>query len=128
MLIGVDVSLAVLALAVPVLWPLLARLQTSAGALRGVEIAVSIMVVMTGVLGGAAFPLAAQLPHGAPERFGATAARVVAADHAGACLGALLCGVLLVPVCGTAATAWLLAGMKLVAAGTLAIGRRASAH
>jgi len=48
------------------------------------------------------------------------------ARHAGACLGTLLCGILLVPVFGTATAALLLAGMKLVSAGLRAVGRRFS--
>ncbi|MGB2987319.1 MAG: hypothetical protein WBE26_15750, partial [Phycisphaerae bacterium] len=80
------------------------------------------MVVLTGILGGAAFPLAGGLKVGTSGRAGAAAGSVVGADHAGACLGALLCGILLVPVFGTAAAAFLLAGIKLGSAALLAAG------
>ena len=53
-------------------------------------------------------------------------ARLVGAAHAGACLGALMCGILLVPVFGTSAAAYLLAGIKLASVAFLAAGKRAS--
>ncbi len=123
-LVAVDVLLALLALAAPFALPTLGALQTSPSVFLLVELCVSIMVVLTGVLGGAAFALAGRLQLGATGRVGAAAASVVSADHAGACLGALLCGILLVPVLGTATAAFLLAGMKLTSAGLLAVGRR----
>jgi spermidine synthase len=123
-LIGVDLLLAVLALAVPFVLPALGALPASPRVFLLVELCVSIMVVLTGVLGGATFALAGRLQLGATGRTGATAGSVVGADHAGACLGALLCGILLVPVLGTATAAFLLAGMKLASAAVLAVGRR----
>ncbi|MGB9624900.1 MAG: hypothetical protein ACPMAQ_08565, partial [Phycisphaerae bacterium] len=57
---------------------------------------------------------------------GASAGSVVGADHAGACLGALLTGVLLVPVLGTTTAALSLAAMKALSAAWLATGRRLS--
>ncbi len=125
-LVGVDVLLAILALAIPFLLPMLAALQASPRTFALVEWCVSIMVVLTGLLGGAAFPLAGRLQLGFSGRTGAAAGNVVGADHAGACLGALLCGILLVPVFGTATAAFLLAGMKLTSATLLALGRRFS--
>lgn len=125
-LIFVDVLLALLALAVPLVLPVLNALPSSPGVLVLVETCISLMVVMAGLLGGAAFALAGRLQLGFIGRAGATAGSVVGADHAGACLGALLCGVLLVPVFGTVTAALLLAGMKLSSAATLALTRRSS--
>ena len=122
-LILVDVLLAVLAVAIPFLLPALGALQSGPGTFLLVESCVSIMVVLTGLLGGAAFPLAGRLQLQAGEHAGAAAGIVVGADHAGACLGALLCGILLVPVLGTAVAAYLLAGIKLASVAVLAIGR-----
>ena len=51
---------------------------------------------------------------------------MVGADHAGACLGALLTGIWFVPVLGTGAAALLLVGMKVCSAGLLAACRRRS--
>jgi spermidine synthase len=123
-LILVDVLLALLAVAIPFLLPALGALQSGPGTFVLVEWCVSIMVVLTGLLGGAAFPLAGRLQLGAGGRAGAAAGSVVGADHAGACLGALLCGILLVPVLGTTVAAFLLAGMKLSSAALLALGER----
>jgi spermidine synthase len=152
-LIVVDLLIAALAGVVPFVLRGLGGLQTSETALVLVESTVSVAVAVTGVLCGAAFPLAGalqtllreqgRLPSVAtrPSSAGirgaidssaapaidrsasAVAGSVVGADHAGACLGALLTGILLVPVFGTAAAAFVLAGMKLVSAGLLAVVR-----
>ena len=75
------------------------------------------------MLGGAAFALAGRLQLDTTGLPGAAAGSIVGADHAGACLGALLCGILLVPVFGTVATALLLAGIKLSAMALLILGQ-----
>ncbi len=123
LLILVDTLLALLALAVPLVLPALAALPTTPSVLRLVEGCISALVVATGLLGGAAFPLAGELQLGFLRRIGRASGSVVGADHAGACLGALLCGVLLVPVFGLATTAWVLAGTKLASVAVLAAGR-----
>ena len=125
-LITVDVLLALLALLVPFVLPALGTVQGGRLSFVLVEWAVSIMVAVTGVLGGAAFALAGGLQMAAYRRAGAAAGNVVGADHAGACLGALLTGLLLVPVFGIAAAAFLLAGIKLCSAALLGVGRLAS--
>jgi spermidine synthase len=116
----VDAMLAGLAFAVPHTLRWLAGLEAGVAALTIVEVTISTLVALTGLLGGAAFALAGQAQLGLTPRAGAAAGVIVGADHAGACLGALVCGVLLVPVFGLANTAWLLAGVKAVAAVALA--------
>jgi spermidine synthase len=123
-LIAVDVLLAALALSVPFVLTALGSLQSSPAAFTLVEWCISLLVVLTGVLGGAAFPLAGELQRQSAAETGTTVGRVVSADHAGACLGALLCGLLLVPVFGTATAAFLLAGMKLSSGVLLLLIRR----
>jgi predicted membrane-bound spermidine synthase len=123
-LIAVDVLLAALALSVPFVLSVLGSLQSSPSTFTLVEWCISLMVVLTGVLGGAAFPLAGELQRQLTGQSAAAAGSVVSADHAGACLGALLCGLLLVPVFGTATAAFLLAGMKLGSGVLLAVGGR----
>jgi spermidine synthase len=122
----VDVLLAQLAILVPFLLPALGALQAGPLALVLVEWCVLIMVALTGVLGGAAFVLAGGLQLEMTGRAGAAAGTVVGADHAGACLGALLSGILLVPVFGTATAALLLAGVKLASAALLVVGWKLS--
>ena len=123
-LVLVDVLLGLLPLGVPFILPWLAALQSSPGTFVLVEWCVLFMVALTGLLGGAAFVLAGRLRLGSTGRAGTAAGSVVGADHAGACLGALLCGILMVPVFGTAAAAFTLAGMKFTSAVVLAVGRR----
>jgi spermidine synthase len=137
-LIAVDVLIALLALAVPFVLPALDRMQSTRLAFTFVEVAISGMVAATGVLCGAGFALAGalrlgranrpgasgELPEAGPSsaegvHAGAVAGTVVGADHAGACLGALLTGLFLVPVFGTAAAAMLLAGIKVCSAAIL---------
>lgn len=125
-LVVVDLLLAALSLSVPLILPKLGGLQTTATALMLVEWCISIMVALTGVLGGAAFALSARLHLSMTGRSGRTAGVIVGADHAGACVGALLSGILLVPVLGIAATAWLLAGVKMGSAVLLVVARRLS--
>jgi len=125
-LLIVDALLALLALSVPFIIPALGELQTGPLTFVVVEWCVSILVALTGVLGGAAFPLAGGLRLGATGRPGSAAGSIVAADHAGACAGALLCGILLVPVFGMVSAALLLAGIKLSSAALLVAGLRHS--
>ena len=84
------------------------------------------MVAVTGLLCGAAFALAGGLQFQLKGEAPAAAGAVVGADHTGACLGALVTGILLVPVYGVMTTAFLLAGIKLVSAVILMIGKRLS--
>jgi spermidine synthase len=149
-LIAVDVLIALLALAVPFVLPALDRVQGTQLAFTLVEVAISALVALTGVLCGAAFALAGAVRLAAADKgsvpdessggdslraadsdAGAVAGTVVGADHAGACLGALATGILLVPVFGTAGAAFLLAAIKLCSAVVLLLARRrepAAAH
>jgi len=122
-LVCVDVLLALLSGIVPLVLPALQRLPASPAALAAVEWTVSLLVLLTGVLGGAAFAAAGGLRQAWIARAGSAAAGVVGADHIGACVGAALTGILLVPVFGIATTALLLAAIKLGSAGLLAVTR-----
>jgi spermidine synthase len=115
-LVVVDVLIALLCLTVPLLLPALGRLQGRPVALGLVEVSISLMVIATGVLGGAAFAVASRLSAVTDPRPSAVAGSIVGADHAGACLGALLCGVLLVPVFGTIVAAYVLTLTKVSSA------------
>jgi len=125
-LIAVDVLLAALALLAPLALPWLGRLPATPAALVFIEGVVVALVVATGVLGGAAFALAGGLQVAATRGVGAAAGSIVGADHAGACIGALLTGLVLVPVFGTVTAALFLAGLKLCSAMLLALGRNAA--
>ncbi len=135
-LIAVDLAIAVLAVAVPFVLRLLGSAQHGLASPAVVEGVISALVVMTGVLGGGAFALAGGLRLGhrhalevdSAEARGRAAGWVVGADHIGACLGALGSGLVLVPVLGIPATAYLLAGLKLASGANLLLTRRPSCN
>lgn len=107
-LAGLDLILAAMVLAVPTLLAVADR----AGQQWLMTVVIYGGVVAFGVLGGAAFPLGARF-HGALDgRAERTAGAIDAADHLGACLGALFTGVILVPGIGIQATCVGLAGLK----------------
>jgi spermidine synthase len=105
-----------------------AALLLGLGLLRGVasdwlvQAATFALVAVAGVLGGLVFPLASVIvlearpsnsrPSVGQSGAGAAAASVDAADNAGACLGALLTGVLLVPILGAAGACAVVLGVK----------------
>ena len=122
-LMWLDLAIAVFA----------AALLLGLGLLRGVasdwlvQAATFALVAVAGVLGGLVFPLAsvivlearpseASRPGNRPSvgqaGAGAAAAAVDAADNAGACLGALLTGVLLVPILGVTGACAVVLGVK----------------
>jgi len=123
-MITVDVLLAGLALTAPAILQMLGAAQTTRVTFALVEVAISVLVALTGLLGGATFALAGGLQFGLNRDAGAAAGTVVGADHVGACLGALLTGVLLVPIFGTAAATLFLGTMKIGTAVALWVGRR----
>ena len=123
-LVVVEVLLIGLAAAPPVLLPVLAGWQTTPATLTAIELVLLALVGLTGVLGGATFALAGALQAGAGRSLAGTAGTLIAADHLGACLGALLTGILLVPVFGIATTAGLLAGVKVLSLVLLLVARR----
>ncbi|MBN1341143.1 MAG: hypothetical protein JXQ73_00585 [Phycisphaerae bacterium] len=107
-LVGIDGVLACVAASIPIAVVALDGL----GATWGVALAICGMVAVAGMLGGAAFPLAARVHMILDGRAGRSASAVDAADHLGACAGAALTGILLAPALGIAATCLLLGALK----------------
>jgi spermidine synthase len=120
LLIAIGALIGLLAAAIP-------AVLTGLGHVRHtphVEPVIFAMVFVIGLFGGLVFPLAAALLlrlHSSPTR---TAGWLEAADHGGACVGALVTGLLLVPVLGLAATCYILAVLNIAVAGWLAVVRR----
>ncbi len=82
------------------------------------------LAVALGMACGAGFVMAAAAHVSAVGRTERTAGPVDAADHLGACLGALLMGVVLIPVWGLWITSQILAGLKIASVMALvAVGR-----
>jgi len=74
-------------------------------------------VAVAGILGGLVFPLAAAVA--LKERdttTGRTAGAIDAADHLGACVGALATGTLLVPVLGVSGACLVVVAIKALSA------------
>jgi len=112
-LVGVELALLACALLVPKL----AGLSVSPGAaerwLAGYEILIYVAVIVVGWGVGAEFPLVNRLYCDAGGTLGTATAITDATDHLGAAAGALLVGVVLVPVLGMAASCAALAALKL---------------
>jgi spermidine synthase len=72
------------------------------------------LVGVTGVIGGLLFPLAAFVRLNDQASAAGAAAAVDTADHVGAAVGALVTGVVLVPVVGLAGTCLVVALMKVL--------------
>jgi spermidine synthase len=120
----IDLLLAGLAAGIPVALAGLGRVQHWWAAPAAVEIAVFGLVAVAGLLGGLAFPLAAALYLRADGGSARAAGDLDAADHGGACLGALGTGLLLVPVLGIGPACGVLAALKLGSAAWLALAGR----
>jgi spermidine synthase len=103
-LAGIEIVLLVCALAV-------SRLVGLSQA--GVEILIYVAVVVVGWGVGAEFPVVNRLYIDAGGTLGTAAAITDATDHFGAAAGALVMGVILVPVLGMAASCVVLAALKL---------------
>jgi len=111
-LVALDLTLTVFA----------AGLVLGLGALRvsasdwPVQMATFAFVAATGILTGLVFPLAASVALESRPSIGRAAGAVDAADHVGACLGALATGTVLVPVLGVTGACLVVAAMKALSA------------
>jgi len=117
-MILLDVALALFALA---LGPALdsVRTWTADWALQG---ATYLLVAASGMLGGLVFPLAAAVHLGDEPNTARTAGAIAVADYAGACLGALLTGLVLVPVLGVSGACAAILTTKLLSASLVGMG------
>ncbi len=73
-----------------------------------------LLVVITGVLTGLEFPISSKLYLLRREGLGVTAGAIDSADHAGAFIGALLTGVLFVPIYGITGSCLIIVGLNLI--------------
>jgi spermidine synthase len=73
-----------------------------------------VLVVITGVLTGIEFPIASKLYFLRKGEMGATAGTIDSADHAGAFIGAILTGVIFVPIFGITGSCVIIAGLNLM--------------
>jgi len=83
-----------------------------------VQVVTFALVGVSGVLGGLVFPLAAAVAlREKGSTAGGTAGAIDAADHVGACLGALATGTVLVPILGLTGACVTVVAMKALSAG-----------
>ncbi len=106
--VGLDGGIMVFA---AVLVPVLALLRGSA-ADWPVQVVIYLLVCVSGVLGGVIFPLASSVWLRDEVDTARAAGAVSAADHLGGSVGALVTGVVLVPVLGIGGTCIIIAMMK----------------
>lgn len=111
-LVLLDLGLAAVCLALP----FLVRLLEGADRAELVTLVVCSLVAFIGALAGAAFPLGGRMHGRRTHKPEGTAGAIDAADHFGACLGALATGVVLVPAFGLGTTCILLACAKAMSA------------
>ena len=110
--LAIDMALTVFAAALVII---LAMLRTWA-APWAVEAATFALVAVAVVLGGLIFPLGAAVVLESRPGTARAAGLIDAADSAGACLGALVTGVLLVPILGVTGACLAVVGVKAASA------------
>ncbi len=121
--LALDVAVAVFAAGLVII---LALLRTAA-ADWPVQVATFALVAVAGMLGGLVFPLAAAVFVRDRPETGRAAGAIDAADHVGACAGALVTGVVLVPVLGVSGTCLVVASLKVASGLFVACARLTSA-
>jgi len=119
-LVALDLALVTFASALVLI---LAGLRSSS-ADWPVQAATFGLVAVAGLLGGLVFPVAAAVRLAQHEPLQRAAGTIDAADHLGACAGAIVTGVALVPVLGITGTCLAVAAMKALSA--LALGASAA--
>jgi len=75
------------------------------------------VLLLLGALAGAQFPLACQMAAAAGRSGAAVAGWMNAADHAGACCGAVMTGTVMVPLVGITGTCWAVGALLFVGIG-----------
>jgi len=123
LLIAFDAALALFSALVPGVFLLLSRASSQGYSPWVVEWAVWALVLTSGILGGGVFPLSANIVLDEGRQTGGAAGSVDAADNVGACIGALLTGVVLVPAIGIPSTCLVLALLKVLSAFFLVAGK-----
>ena len=109
---ALDMAMVVFAAALVIVLALL----RGAAADWTVQIAMFALVAVAGLLGGLVFPLAASVVLEREAGIARAGGGLYAADNIGACLGAILTGVLLVPILGVTGACLVIAAVKALSA------------
>jgi spermidine synthase len=113
-------AIAVFALCLPLILPVLGRLGGRAVALLAIKTALGGLTFLLAALVGIQFPLANQIEAAAP----ASLSRLYTADFVGASLGALLACALLIPLLGIPGVCLLTAALNALAAAAMWAAKR----
>jgi spermidine synthase len=119
-----DAGLAIFAVLVPAAVLLLSAVGSHGEFAWAVEWGVMLLVLTSGLLGGSVFPLSAEIVLREVKETGRTAGSVVCADQVGACVGALVTGVVLIPAVGMFQTCLVIGLLKLLSCLFLVAARR----
>jgi spermidine synthase len=122
-LIGFDTGIALFSVLVPGIFLLLSHATSQGYSPWVVEWCIMALVLTSGILGGSIFPLSAHIVLREGKETGRAAGSVDAADNVGACIGALVTGVVLVPAIGISGTCLVIALLKVLSALFLVAGR-----
>ncbi len=113
--IGLEIAAIIIAISLPLLFNTFAQNINEYGSKELLQGLYLLIVVFVGLVTGAIFPLAGKgiLSSGSP--IGKTAGFVDAADHIGACIGAILVSTFLVPVIGIKGSVFVVASFNILA-------------
>jgi spermidine synthase len=123
-LMAVQSGLACYSLVLLLVIETLHDLHDISGSLFVIEILFPLLTALAGFLGGLHFPLANHAYLGEGRRVSSTAGLVNGLDLLGSSFGALLAGVIILPILGIAQTLYFIAALNLAAILLLVVGER----
>ena len=113
-LVGIELAIVLLAVFVPGAIKLFSLAKV--GGMLQSEYLFMAIIFITGLLTGSEFPLASDIYFRMCGTVGVSAGKIDSADHIGAFLGALLTGIILVPVLGIFESCWTIAALNTASA------------
>lgn len=111
----IEALICVYSLGLPLIFSWLSSFKGELGLFASVEIGFPLLTIIIGLLVGLEFPLANQMYLSSLKRLGQEAGAIYAADLFGACAGALLVSILLIPILGIFQTCYLTSWLNLLA-------------
>jgi len=113
-LVGIELAIVLFSVSVPCMIRYFS-LENVSGPLQSEYLFIAIIFV-AGLLTGSEFPLASDIYFKTCGTIGVSAGKIDSADHIGAFLGALLTGIVLVPVLGIYESCWTVAALNTASA------------
>jgi spermidine synthase len=122
--IRAQAAISVYPMILPLLLWYFAQAKSQAAVWLGANVVFPLLPVAAGFIGGAQFPLAVKIYHGADEDAGMASGANYGVDLVGSCLGAFLTGAFLIPVIGIPFTCFSVALVNAIVLVLLIIGDR----